>query len=191
MSGRQGIGIKVSDLLDHMEHIINQKRKRKGGLSSRTLATAAIRYYLLKYHLQTEVIFDLQQATAVSGNSGIYLLYAYARANSILDKASKKMVLPTKFPTNSIELEFHENNLLRQIAYWDETFQLAVNQLAPNLICGYAFELAALFNNFYSACPILTVSGNKLDLRLWLTQLFKETLHKALQALGLPTPKRM
>jgi arginyl-tRNA synthetase len=191
MSGRQGIGIKVSDLLDRMEHIIEQKRKRKRGLSSRTIAAAAIRYYLLKYHLQTEVVFDLQQATEVSGNSGVYLLYSYARANSILDKAVIKKTIPPEFTTNAIELELQEYNLLRQIAYWPETFQIAVNQLAPNLICGYAFELATLFNHFYSCCPILKASENKLEFRLWLTQLFKETLHHALQALGLPTPKVM
>ncbi|MEX2462144.1 MAG: arginine--tRNA ligase [Paenibacillaceae bacterium] len=191
MSGRQGIGIKVSDLLDRMEQIIDQKRKRKNGLSSRSIAAAAIRYYLLKYHLQTEVVFDLEQATEISGNSGVYLLYSFARANSILDKSLKTPHLTNESFTKSIELEPQEYILLRQIAYWHETFQLAVKQLAPNLICGYAFELATLFNNFYSSCPILKATENKLELRLWLTKLFKETLQEALQVLGLPTPKRM
>jgi arginyl-tRNA synthetase len=191
MSGRQGIGIKVSELLDRMEDIIQQKRKRNKGLSSRAIAAAAIRYYLLKYHLQTEVVFDLQQATEVSGNSGVYLLYAYARACSILDKATKMQNSAAKNQMIIKELEVQEYNLLRQIAYWPETFQSAVNQLAPHLICGYAFELATLFNHFYSACPILKAPENKLELRLWLTQLFQETLQKVLQVLGMPTPKQM
>ncbi|MEK3722376.1 arginine--tRNA ligase [Paenibacillus sp. FSL H8-0034] len=196
MSGRQGIGIKVSDLLDQMEHIIHSKRKRKQGLSSRSIAAAAIRYYLLKYHLQTEVVFDLQQATEVSGNSGVYLLYAYARANSILDKAAKAQHLSNGFPlqpdSNRLsELEPQEQLLFRQLAYWPETLQLSINQLAPNLICSYAFELSSTFNNFYSVCPIMKASEEQRELRLWLTQRFKDTLHLALQVLGLPTPKRM
>ncbi|NHN28276.1 arginine--tRNA ligase [Paenibacillus agricola] len=199
MSGRQGIGIKVADLLDRMEQTIYTKRKRKQGLASRTIAAAAIRYYLLKYHLQTEVIFDLEQATEVSGNSGVYLLYAYARANSILEKATDGPSTTTKtteMPRESVRINSEplmpqELQLLRQLAYWPETFQLAVDQLAPNLICNYAFELAALFNNFYSVCPILKAPEDKVALRLWITQQFKETLHQALQALGMPTPKRM
>ncbi|SFL43726.1 arginyl-tRNA synthetase [Paenibacillus sp. 1_12] len=196
MSGRQGIGIKVADLLDQMEHIIHSKRKRKQGLSSRSIAAAAIRYYLLKYHLQTEVVFDLQQATEVSGNSGVYLLYSYARANSIVDKAAQAQLLPNGFPLqpNALsltKLEPQEQLLFRQLAYWPETQQQSIDQLAPNLICSYAFELASTFNNFYSACPIMKAPEMQRELRLWLTQRFKDTLHQALQILGLPTPKRM
>jgi arginyl-tRNA synthetase len=203
MSGRQGIGIKVSDLLDRMEQTIQAKRKRKQGLSSRVIAAAAIRYYLLKYHLQTEIIFDLEQAIEVSGNSGVYLLYAYARANRIFEKADlpaslsipvspASMEASTSFiPDFSSQLELQEHHLLRQIAFWPETFQNAVDQLAPNLICSYAFELSALFNNFYSVCPILKAPEDKLEFRLWLTGQFKNTLQQALKALGMPTPKKM
>jgi arginyl-tRNA synthetase len=191
MSGRQGIGIKVSVLLDRMEDIIQKKRRRKQGITSRAIAAASIRYYLLKYHLQTEVVFDLEQATEVSGNSGVYLLYAYARANSILGKAAKIADVSTESALDLSQLEVQEHNLLRQIAYWPEVFHAAAIQLAPNLICGYAFELATLFNNFYSTCPILKAAELEFRKRLWLTQLFQETLHKALLALGMPTPKRM
>ncbi|QGQ95433.1 arginine--tRNA ligase [Paenibacillus psychroresistens] len=191
MSGRQGIGIKVSELLDQMEIIIQQKRKRNKGLSSRAIAAAAIRYYLLKYHLQTEVVFDLQQATEISGNSGVYLLYAHARAVSIMNKASKIQLSGAKKQVILAGLEVQEYHLLRQIAYWPESFQSAVNQLSPHLICGYAFELANLFNHFYSTCPILKAPAHKIELRIWLTQLFQETLQTALQVLGMPTPKQM
>jgi arginyl-tRNA synthetase len=193
MSGRQGIGVKVSELLDHMEQVIESKRSRKRGLSSRTIAAAAIRYYLLKFNLQTDVVFDLQQATEVTGNTGIYVLYSYARANSILNKAGKETQLPVSFPfpEGSVQLVAQEYQLLRQIAYWEETFESAVDQLAPNIICGYVFELASLFNHFYGICPIMKGPAHKQPLRLWLTAKFKETCHQALQAIGLPTPKSM
>ncbi|WP_246067121.1 arginine--tRNA ligase domain-containing protein [Paenibacillus koleovorans] len=87
MSGRQGIGIKVADLLAHMERVIDEKRSRRSGLSSRAIAAAAIRYYLLRYNLNTEVVFDLHKAMEISGNTGVYLLYAYARAASLAAKA--------------------------------------------------------------------------------------------------------
>jgi len=192
MSGRQGIGIKVADLLTRMEGVIDAKRSREAGISSKAIAAAAIRYYLLKYQLQTEVVFDLQQATEVTGNSGVYLLYAYTRANSILEKAAVQpelQALARKLdPTLLAE---QENQLLRQIAYWPETLEAAVEQLAPSLICHYAFELASLFNHFYSACPVLKGDAGSIAHRLWITQRYKETLHQALEVLGLPTPERM
>ncbi|NOV02008.1 arginine--tRNA ligase [Paenibacillus planticolens] len=192
MSGRQGVGIKVADLLDRMESVIAAKRSRKAGISSRSIAAAAIRYYLLKYQLQTEVIFDLEQATEVTGNTGVYLLYAYTRANSILDKAKKDarlQTLETRF-TGSL-LEVQEYHLLRHIAYWPETLENATSQLTPSLICNYAFELASLFNHFYSACPVLKGSEEYAAHRLWITQTVKHTLHQALELLGMPTPKRL
>lgn len=87
MSGRQGIGIKVSDLIGLVEDSIERNRADKSGLPSRTIAIAAIRYYLLRFNLGTEVVFDLRQATEISGNTGVYLMYSYARAVSVLAKA--------------------------------------------------------------------------------------------------------
>jgi arginyl-tRNA synthetase len=191
MSGRQGIGIKSAELLDRMEQTVEAKRSRKAGLSSRAIAAAAIRYYLLKYHLQTEVVFDLQQATEVSGNSGVYLLYSYTRAGSILGKAGKEPNRTPRAPVPMPQLEQAERELLRHLAYWPETLKAAAEQLAPNVICTYAFELASLFTAFYGACPILKAEGEQRELRLWLTAKFHETLGQALSVLGLPSPKRM
>ncbi|KAI7257702.1 hypothetical protein KC345_g10727 [Hortaea werneckii] len=86
MSGRQGIGIKVTELVRLMEDTIEATRSDKNGLSSRLIATAAIRYYLLRFNLGTEIVFDFKQAMEISGNTGVYLMYAYARASRVLSK---------------------------------------------------------------------------------------------------------
>jgi arginyl-tRNA synthetase len=191
MSGRQGIGIKIADFLERMALIIDTKRSRKAGLSSRAIAAASIRYYLLRFHLQTEVVFDLEQATEVSGNTGVYLLYSYARSCSILDKANAaSSSVPAELKMFE-ELEQQELSLLRQLAYWPETLQASVNELAPNHLCTYAHELSTLFNHFYATCPILKAEGEKRSLRLWLTERYKQTLQEALEILGMPTPTKM
>ena len=189
MSGRQGIGIKVDDFLSRMEQVIEAKRSRKAGLSSRAIAAASIRYYLLRFHLQTEVVFDLNQATEVSGNTGVYMLYAYARACSILDKASGDSNQAAM--KENEQLEPQEYSLMRHIAYWPETLQAAADELAPGIVCAYVYELATLFSHFYASCPILKAEEQTMRFRLWLTERFRETLQDGLQVLGLPTPKRM
>lgn len=191
MSGRQGIGIKISDLLDLMEGIIDNKRSDTQGLSSRIIAAAAIRYYLLRFSLLTEVVFDIQQATEITGNSGVYLMYAHARAVRILSKAEDEWHIKPLIPNEFNQLEKAEHALLRHLASWQDTLYIACNELSPNIVCNYAHELAVLFNNFYGACPILKASDDKKAQRLWLTSKFKETIGDALTVLGLPAPSRM
>jgi arginyl-tRNA synthetase len=190
MSGRQGIGIKIADFLAHMEQIIDRKRSRKAGITSFAIAAASIRYYLLRFHLQTEIVFDLEQATEVSGNTGVYLLYSYARSCSILKKAAE--IEAASPDLNSfVHLKLQERLLLRQLSYWPETLQAAVKELAPNQLCNYAYELSTLFNHFYATCPILKAEENDRAFRIWMTQKYQHTMFEALEILGLPTPNRM
>ncbi|MCG7409098.1 arginine--tRNA ligase [Paenibacillus sp. ACRRX] len=191
MSGRQGIGIKSAQLLDLMEKVITDKRSDQTGMSSRDIAAAAIRYYLLRFNLQTEVVLDLQQATEITGNTGVYVMYAHARATTLLQRAAQEHRIEPTAPKDISHLEKAEYALLRHIAKWPDTLQSACKELAPNTICTYAFELATLFNNFYAVCPILKASRESQVFRVWLTAKFKETLCDALQVLGLPTPERM
>lgn len=190
MSGRQGIGIKITELIHQVAKVIEDTRSDKNGLSSHAIAAASIRYYLLRFALQTEVVFDLKQATEISGNTGVYLLYSYARALSVLNKAQDAGVLPSK-PSHFPAMEKAEHALLRHISNWHDTLYAAGRDLSPSAICNFTYELCSLFNNFYSACPILKAEDEVLRFRLWLTSLFKSILGKALEVLGLPTPSRM
>lgn len=191
MSGRQGIGIRIAELLDRMEQAIDGKRSRKAGLSSRDIAAASIRYYLLRYHLHTEIVFDLDQAMETTGNTGVYLLYSYARACSLLDKGAQSGAGWAQGELCFAAPTPQEQGLLRQLAYWPDALAAAVSELAPNVLCGYAYELTTLFNHFYAACPILKAEGAARAERLWLTERFRDTLGEALRLLGLPTPERM
>lgn len=234
MSGRQGIGIKVADLVRLMEDTIEATRSDKNGLSSRLIATAAIRYYLLRFNLGTEIVFDFKQAMEISGNTGVYLMYAYARASRVISKGAaaesagglgisevtagnaiaggvgmKAVTVGSAgvegagswgkdtdkaasgLPPFPAQLEAAELALLRQLSLWQDTLYTASRELTPNTICNYAHSLASLFNNFYSACPILKGSQTSIAFRLWLTRCFTATLGEALDVLGLPKPERM
>jgi len=191
MSGRQGIGVKVTDLVLFMEKAIEQSRSDKKGLSSKEIATAAIRYYLLRFNLGTEIIFDFQQAAEISGNTGVYLLYTYARANSVLNKAALNAQMELPVPEFPIELEKMEAALLRHHSTWEDTLYTASKELTPSMLCNYAYTLATLFNNFYSHCPILKGEESTIRFRLWLTSRVIYTLGDVLHVLGLPTPTRM
>lgn len=191
MSGRQGIGMKIADLISRMERVIDETRPDPGGLSSRQIAAAAIRYYLLRYQLQTEVIFDIKSATEITGNTGVYLLYAYSRSIGVLTKGGYKPEEALPLPDQMPQLEKAEHALLRQIAAWPDLLASACRSLEPHLLCGYAYELCALFNQFYTACPVMKAEGGQKTFRFWLVSRFNHTLKDVLETIGLPAPSRM
>ncbi|MEH7087377.1 DALR anticodon-binding domain-containing protein, partial [Neobacillus drentensis] len=122
--------------------------------------------------------------------TGVYLMYSYARSCSILDKASYDTTVQP--PAQGYDdLEKQEYMLMRQLAYWPEMLDTAIQELAPNQICCYIHELATRFNHFYATCPIMKAEESKRKLRLWLTSQFHLTMKEALDILGLPAPKRM
>jgi len=191
MSGRQGIGIKISELIEQMEKVIEEKRTRKSGISSREIAIAAIRYYLLRFGLKTEIVFDLDQATEVTGNTGVYLLYSYTRGFNILKKADTEVI---QKPAQIKRKDFHpfELALLRHMITWQDTLESALKDAAPNYICNYAYELCSFFNQFYVECPVNKEENEqKRAFRLWLTKTYLQNLGEALTILGLPKPTEM
>ena len=191
MSGRQGIGIKISELVEQMEKVIEEKRTRKSGISSRAIAIAAIRYYLLRFGLKTEIVFDMDQATEVTGNTGVYLLYGYTRGFNILKKANVE-VIKKPAEINRTDLHSAELALLRHMITWQDTIESALKDAAPNYICNYAFELCSLFNHFYVECPVIKEENEqKRTFRLWLTKTYLQHLGEALTILGLPKPTEM
>jgi arginyl-tRNA synthetase len=190
MSGRQGIGVKVGELLDRMEETVERVRPRKEGLSSREIAAAAIRYHLLKVHATTELVFDLEQAADLHGNSGVYLMYQHARAAKILrDGSGTAKADPA--PEGFADLAVEEEVLLRQLAEWPETLEKAARDLNVAAICHYAYELAAAFSKFYTALPILKSEEPKRSFRLWLVSRIREVLADAFSVIGIPAPERM
>src|SRR5207245_11550536 len=86
MSGRKGIEIKADDLINSA---IERMLETKPELSAETPAIAAasaIRYFMIRYNLQQVIALDMDEALRANGDTGVYLQYAYARANSILRK---------------------------------------------------------------------------------------------------------
>lgn len=190
MSGRQGIGVKVSDLLKRMEETVEELRPRKEGISSREIAAAAIRYYLLRFNLMTEIVFDLDRAADLHGNSGVYLMYQHARASKILQSGGKGQPIetPAVFPSQLLPAE---RALLRHLADWPDILEQAREELNIPLLTGYAYQLASLFSSFYNAAPVLKEAEPVRLFRLWLVERTQKVLADGLELIGLPAPQEM
>src|SRR6266704_3701823 len=83
MSGRKGIEIKADDLINAA---IARMQETKPDLPDETaaiLAASAIRYFMIRFGLQQIIALDIDEVLRPNGDTGVYLQYAYARANSI------------------------------------------------------------------------------------------------------------
>ncbi len=180
-SGRAGIGVKADDLLDQVEATVKKINPKLSAKALRALARAIVRYYLLSSRVEKDLIFDTKSALSTDGNTGAYLLYAYARASNILKKAGEKSVSP-RFPTLLTE---EEKALLKKIALSEETIQNAARELDPSFLCDYLWQLSNLFARFYETNPVISAPEPQRSFRLRLVAAFREILELTLRLLGI------
>ncbi|MCL4390047.1 MAG: arginine--tRNA ligase [Patescibacteria group bacterium] len=169
-----------------LEGILQEAIARAAKLGSQEAAQAvgigAIKYFDLKHGVQSDIVFDWEKMFELQGDSGPYLQYTFARAQSVLRKSKGK----NQKAKITGELTNEELALLRYLYRFPEVVEAAARQYAPNLVCSYLFELAKRYNNFYNNCPIL---GN--DLRLKLTATTADVLKNGLNLLGIEALERM
>ena len=192
MSSRTGDNILYSDFICEMKnHVKNEIKKRGEKISEKELenralviSIAAIKYSMLKQGANKNIIFYKNEALNFEGDSGAYLLYSYARANSILQKVKKQNL---KIEIKNIEEK--EINLAKILSKFPEIVSSARNSKSPSVIANYSHELAQKFNEFYHACPVLNSENESF--RIKLVQSFMQVMENSLNLLGINLLKRM
>lgn len=190
MSSRSGQVLTGEGLLEEVKasiYTIIDKSKQKYSKKDREeiaekAAVAATKYSLLRVSLPSDVAFDLATSVSFDGDSGPYLLYTYARAQSVVRKAGK--VKPTATRTGSFNPE--ERAVARLLLYFPDVVVQAAAHLAPSDLASYLFSLAGTFNLFYQKHQIL-----ESDSRLALTAATAQVLANGLHLLGIATVERM
>jgi len=188
---RKGKTIFMEDILEETKHLAKKELEKREKLSKDELekrglavARAAIIYGDLKNYRSNDSVFDIQHFLSFEGNTGPYLLYAYARAKSILRKSKHPN---EKYSVSKIENL--EKNLIIQLAQFPEIVAQSYETLSPNLIANYAFQLAQTFNEFYHAFPVL--NSEQESFRLELVKSFSQVLKNALNLLGIQSIENM
>lgn len=187
MKSRDGSAKTAEDLIEETKKTaIKNIRERTLDLSEKELerrslivALAAIKYFLLKPDINKSIIFNPEEALAFEGNTGPYLLYSYARANSIIKKAKRIEEKDLEI----FDINPKESVLIKKLNSYSEMVEKAYKQLAPNVVATYVYELSQVFNEFYHECPVMCSNQDKF--RLELVKSFKIVMEKALNLLGI------
>ncbi len=199
MSGRKGIEIKADDLINAAIERMREVRRQdnKPELTDKTaaiLAASAIRYFMIRFNLQQTIALDMDEVLRPNGDTGVYIQYAYARANSILRRLQNaNYEIPGRLDQLPEQLEQSEWNLLRHIDAYPRRLAEASEQLAPPLLAAYAYDLAAHFSDFYEhTTPILKETNEQVKVfRCLLVQATAQTMSNVLRTLGFEPLERI
>jgi arginyl-tRNA synthetase len=199
MSGRKGIEIKADDLINVVTERMLEARKEdtKSDLPKETaaiLASSAIRYFMIRFNLNQIIALDMDEVLRPNGDTGVYLQYAYARANSIERRLRDAHYdVPTQLPQLPGQLEQSEWELLRHIDAYPRRLTEACDELAPSQLAAYAYDLAAHFSDFYEhTTPILKETDERIKaFRATLVQATVQTMDNVLRVLGFEPLERI
>lgn len=178
MSSRSGDVLEIGWLFDEFSKAVEVR----GGEPTDEIVAGALRYQFLKVKIGSDVVFDVNEAVSLSGNTGSYLQYAHARARSILGKTSHSFTMPT-------ELFDEDRMLVRKLSEYHEMVNVSTKTLEPHHICTYLFELAQEFNRYYEKNYV--IGDAKEAHRVGLVALYADILKAGLTVLGIHAPEKM
>lgn len=178
MSSRTGDVITIGWLFDEFAKAISAR----GGEPREEIIAGALRYQFLKVKIGGDVVFDVNEAVSLTGNTGSYLQYAHARARRILEKIAYSGGFP-------VEIREEDRPLARKLTEYHEIVNQATTHLEPHHICTYLFELAQEFNRYYEKHQ---VAGSEHEAhRAALVAVYADTLKAGLAILGIVAPEKM
>ena len=152
-----------------------------------TVGLAAVKYADLSQNRITNYQFSFDRMLALQGNTAPYLLYAVVRIAGIARKGGDLDVAAD-------QLQFSEPQewaLVRELLKFDGVIAEVEEELLPNRLCSYLFELSQVFNRFYDQVSVLKAEPDALPSRLALCRLTADTLKTGLGLLGISTLERM
>ncbi|MDF7638497.1 arginine--tRNA ligase [Lactobacillus sp. ESL0791] len=152
------------------------------------VGVGAVIFHDLKNDRTDNFDFDLEEVVRFEGDTGPYVQYTNARAQSVLRKAAKlKQQAKTKAISLTDDWAFA---VAKDLADFPEIVARASEKFEPSVIAKYSLDLAKKFNKYYANVKILTVDEQIGD-RLALVQATSIVLTESLRLLGVNAPKEM
>ena len=201
---RSGETVKLKDLLD--EAIVRAREDLENRLAveerqeteefinnaASVVGISAVKYADLSQNRTSNYIFSYNRMLALQGNTAPYMLYAYARIQGISRKGEVDF---EQLGDVDILLQHEtELTLAKHLLQLDDVINAVEQDLFPNRLCEYLFQLSQKFNQFYDrdrGVPVLNAEEPLRTSRLVLCNLTARTLKLGLSLLGIQVLDRM
>ncbi|WP_288460417.1 arginine--tRNA ligase [uncultured Chryseobacterium sp.] len=197
MKSREGTVVDADDLMQEMykeaKAITTELGKLEGltdeekEASYEIIGQAALKYFMLKVDPKKKMLFNPDESVEFAGNTGPFVLYTYARIQSVLSKANFEFKT-----TSDLALNEYEKELIMLLSNYKGTVEKAAELLSPAFLANYVYDLVKAYNSFYQSNPIISQEDENLkQFRLNLSDLTAKTIKKSLGLLGIKTVNRM
>ena len=196
----EGTVIELDELLNEAltrarESYRDQVSKRPEGLNedevAHAVSLAAIILSTLSRSRLKDVHFSWEHALAFQGDSGPYLLYAYARINGVKERALAAGITPSATADISLLTEESAYQLAATIDSFGSTLVQTAAENEPSLLTTYALDLAKAFSKAYNELHVVGAAPEVAKARLSLFEATRKTLAQAIRLLGCTLVDRM
>lgn len=194
LSTRKGEVILLDDLIkesiDKTLEVINEKNPNLDNKEevAKKIGVGAVVFTYLKNSREKDIVFDWKEMLSFDGETGPYVQYSYARANSILTRAGGLKGNADYSKLSSKE----EFELVKVLEGFAKQIHLATEKLEPSIVTRYAIEVAKSFNKFYNAHSVLNLEDEELkEARLSLVKATCQVIKNSLALLGIEVVDKM
>ena len=151
------------------------------------LAYGAIKYSILKYGNEKNVLFDKEKAVNLKGDTSVYIQYSYARIQSML----RGETLDTSEEDMAALAHPLEWEILKKLLLFEQVLNAVAQGFNFVSLCGYLYDLCQLFARWYQECRIKQAEGSVRSARLFLTSAIAHVIKDGLNILGIDAPERI
>ncbi|MBD5431468.1 MAG: arginine--tRNA ligase [Lactobacillus sp.] len=152
------------------------------------VGVGAVIFHDLKNDRLDNFDFDLEEVVRFEGDTGPYVQYTNARAQSVLRKAAAMGKEPSK--TDFALDDEWAFAVAKDLADFPRIIARSADKFEPSVIAKFSLDLAKKFNKYYANVKILT-DDEKIGARLALVKATSIVLTEALRLLGVNAPKEM
>ena len=192
MSTRKGNVVNLEDVLNDSIKLARQQIAEKNpdlknaDEVAKQVGVGAVIFHDLKNDRRNAVNFKLEDVVKFEGETGPYVQYARARAESILRKGGIRDFSDVDLTT----LGDSAWDILSFLSQYRDTVERAALNYDPSVIAKYALELSKKFNQYYAHNRILQDDAGQ-PARLALVQAVSHILKDALAMLDIKAPDEM
>jgi len=192
LSTRKGKVVLLEEVLnDAIQSAQDQIAEKNPSLENKEeiakqVGVGAVIFHDLKNDRLNTFDFTLDEVVRFEGETGPYVQYTYARAMSILRKAS---FIPDKKKNYALD-DADSWEIVKFIQGYPEMVLEAAEKYEPSVVAKHAIRLAQAFNKYYGNTRILA-EDDQQEARLALVHVVTVLLKEDLHLLGLQAPERM
>lgn len=194
LSTRKGKVLYLEDVLNKAEEkTLEIIKSRNPNLENKEevakkVGIGAIKFQELYNQRIKDYVFNWDKTLSFEGETGPYVQYTFARANSVIQKSGIK---PSYDDINPDFTNDEELKLFKEIAKIPNVILDSFDKYEPYFISRQIMEVVKEFNRYYYNNPIISEDEKLTKHRLAVAEVVKTVIASQLSLLGIETVERM